>query len=225
MIKDKVLVLDDEVDVCNVLREYLSFNNYNVKCCTSVDDFLVNLKDFEPQFLIMDKQVQQSNTYTLINEIRNSNEQKDIPIIVVTGANDQDEQEKAVDIGADDIVFKPLRCSELRAKLKSLGRRSNMYFDGGSSIQFKGISLFTFSNEVFIGDRKIELTTTEYKILKALLMYKGNVVSREQLNQKALTMRNNSPRTIDVHITSLRNKLGHFGSNIRTLRGRGYLLV
>ena len=220
-----ILVLDDEIDVCNVLSEYLSANNYNVRCCTRVEDFLLHLKDFEPQFLIMDKQVQQSNTYSLINEIRSRDEQKDIPIIVVTGASDQDEQEKAVDVGADDIVFKPLRFIELRAKLKSLGRRSNMYFDGGGSIQFKGISLQLFSSEVYIGDKKVELTTTEFKILKALVMYKGNVVSREQLNRKALTMRNNNPRTIDVHMASLRHKLGNFGSNIRTLRGRGSLVV
>lgn len=225
MIQNKVLILDDEAEICNILTEFLSINNYTVKCCNHVDEFLKSILEFEPQFLLIDKNVHQSDTYPLIDRIRKTTKTKDIPIIVLTGMNEEGEQERAVDVGADDILFKPLCFSEMRAKLKALSRRANVYVGDKGSLSYMDINLALESSEAFIRDTKIDLTATEFKILKSLMLSKGNVLSRDQLHHKALTLRNNSPRTIDVHINSLRNKLGEFGGQIKTLRGRGYILT
>lgn len=222
----RVLVLDDEIDICNMLSDYLTSQSYDVRFCTEVDDFLETINKYMPQFIIMDKFVHKHDCVSLIDKIRKNDASRDLPILLITGCTDFDEKLRAIEIGADDVLIKPLNLAEVKAKLQSLARRSATYQLPTEAVTYKSLTIHPESGEVVTNESQhIVLTETEFKIFHLLVVSKGNVVVREQLVHKTLTARNNNLRTIDVHINSLRGKLGDLGNKIKTLRGRGYMLI
>lgn len=213
------------MEICNSVTEYLVTQNFQVKFCTNVKDFVSSIQTYMPQFLVMDKFVDKLDTLPMIDQIRKSGGNKDIPIIVVTGSNGGDEMEKAIDMGADDILIKPFSLNEIKVRLKSLSRRSACYSVPSDVLTYKDIQVDCQKREVFKNNEKIPLTETEFKIFLSLVQSKGTILKREVLVNRALTLRNNGLRTIDVHMNALRTKLGELGYKIKTLRGRGYMLI
>ncbi len=221
----KVLVLDDDRDLCETYVSFLNEKKMTARPCLSIEDFHNNMQSFTPQFLLIDKYISHQDSYGLIEYVRSHSAYKSLPIIVVTGCDDFQQKIKALEMGADDVLIKPVRLDELYTKIQAVLRRSYVYQTADQEITYKNLVLSPMKREVFIGDAKIPLTTTEFKLLHELLVEKGHPVHRESLAYKGLTSRNNNYRTIDVHINSLRSKLGDIGSKIKTLRGRGYMLV
>lgn len=221
----KILVLDDEKDLCETITEYLNNRGFTAQYCLNIDDFHQKIQTFSPNFLLIDKFINHQDSYSLITQIRSLEIYKSLPLVVITGCSDFDEKIKAMKMGADDVLVKPIKLEELSAKIQALMRRSASYYAGEQNLVYKNLKLSPLSGEVFWEGQKILLTETEFKLLQELIVEKGRPVHRESLAYKGLTSRNNNFRTIDVHINSLRTKLGELGNNIKTLRGRGYMLV
>ncbi|MCB9073381.1 MAG: response regulator transcription factor [Bdellovibrionaceae bacterium] len=221
----KILILDDEIEICTMLSDFLTDSGYEVRYSTEIEGFLEQMNAFRPHFLIMDKYVHRHDCFSLIGSLRKVPSSQNIPILVITGCTDLEEKVRALELGADDVLIKPIQLIEVKAKLQSLARRASIYQLPTENITYKDIRVVPQSGEVFSGESRLPLTETEFKIFQVLLISKGKAVQREQLVHKTLTARNNNLRTIDVHINSLRTKLGDVGSKIKTLRGRGYMLV
>jgi DNA-binding response OmpR family regulator len=221
----KLLVLDDETEICTMIQDYLGMNGYEVRYSTEIDHFFEQLNVFQPDFLIMDKFVHRHDCFGLIDKIRQTEVFKNIPILVITGCTDLDEKIRALELGADNVLIKPIVLEELRAKLQSMARRASIYQLPAADVMYKHLKILPKSGEVFAGQERLTLTETEFKIFHVLVVSKGRAVQREQLVHKTLTARNNNLRTIDVHINALRTKLGEVGGKIKTLRGRGYMLI
>jgi two-component system, OmpR family, alkaline phosphatase synthesis response regulator PhoP len=224
-IETKVLVLDDEKDLCEGIVQYLNEKGFKANYSTTIDDFHEKLRTFAPHFLLIDKFINRQDSFSLITQIRGLESSKAIPIIVITGCEDFEEKIKALKMGADDVLIKPIKLEELHTKIQAILRRSFSYQPANQDVLYKNLTLSPGSGEVFMGEAKLALTETEFKLLHELVVEKGRPVHREYLAYKGLTSRNNNFRTIDVHINSLRTKLDDMGNKIKTLRGRGYMLV
>lgn len=221
----KILVLDDEKDLCETVSEYLNARGFKAVYALTIEDFHEKLRSFSPHFLLIDKFVQRQDSFSLITQIRGMDAYKALPIVVVTGCDEFEEKIKALKMGADDVLIKPVKLEELFIKIQAILRRAFSYQPANQDVSYKDLTLSPGSGEVFWGEAKIPLTETEFKLLHELVVEKGRPVHREYLAYKGLTSRNNNFRTIDVHINSLRTKLGGLGPKIKTLRGRGYMLV
>lgn len=221
----KVLVLDDDIDICEVIVNYLAINGYSAVGMASVEQFEAKLNTVHPHFLILSRVIGQRDCLHLISKIRSSADLKSIPVIVTTNNRDLSEKIKTLQAGADEVLIKPIILEELATKMQVLLRRSASYYQPGESIIYKNLKMSPLSGEVFLNDERISFTNTEFKLLEALVVEKGKPVRRESLANRSLTARNKNARTIDVHINAIRGKLGQIGNKIKTLRGRGYMLI
>ena len=225
ILERKILVLDDEIDMCVAIVDYLKAHGYNAQYCTTIEAFNHSLATFNPHFLIIDKFINKIDCFSLITHVRSLEAYRTLPVLVITGCDEMSEKLRALKMGADDVLLKPLQLEELHSKIQTIFRRSSVYQPLNEELIYKNIKMSPLSGEVFIGEDRLSLTETEFKLLHALIVEKGRPVHREYLAHKGLTARNRNVRTIDVHINAIRNKLGNVGHKIRTLRGRGYMLI
>ena len=154
--------------------------------------------------------------------------QSKIPVIMLTAKGDDIDRIIGLEMGADDYVPKPCQPRELLARINAILRRAQQTTENPSvvnSISASGITLFPAKRQAMIGDAALELTSTEFNLLEVLMRHAGQVVSKENLSQEALDRKlAKFDRSIDVHISSIRHKLGD-ASLIQTVRGLGYLFV
>lgn len=219
----KVLAVEDEKEVGELLRTELEVEGLTVRVLDSGDGISQHLEEFVPDIVLLDQILPGKKGWEVINEIRANTRFAEIPIIMVTGLVGEDDQIRALDRGADDYVTKPFRVRELAARIRAVHRRvtGNMktvqqqLVSGDLKIQFD-------AHRVFLGQAEVSLTVTEFNILGELIKHSGQVVTREHLREVALNNLNVTDRTIDVHMASLRKKLCHRGESIETVRGVGY---
>ena len=144
---------------------------------------------------------------------------------MITGCFEEDTKIGALNVGADDVLIKPINLDLLEAKIKAVMRRASSYNQPEQKVIFNNVKLDLWTHQAYIDDKPLKLTSTEFRIITELILKKDKIVHRNQLAQKSLTVRNNSTRTIDVHLTSLRKKLGtEMSRKIKTIRGIGYML-
>lgn len=154
--------------------------------------------------------------------------QSKIPVIMLTAKGDDIDRIIGLEMGADDYVPKPCQPRELLARINAILRRSQQNTEASStsnSIVASGVTLYPSKRQATIGDTALELTSTEFNLLEVLIRHAGQVVSKDALSQEALDRKlAKFDRSIDVHISSIRHKLGD-ASLIQTVRGLGYLFV
>lgn len=219
----KILIVDDEEDFMLDISRYLASKGFFVYQTKNISEFKANLEEHAPDIALIDKNIGYENGFELISYVRNHDYSRNMPIIVITGVANPEERLEAFKIGADDLIAKPVGLTELELRIQACLRRSGSYLVSEQVIDYDNIHVNLRTHEVFIGQNKIDLTNTEYKIFLELIMRKGEVLNRERLVSKVLSVNNSSLRTLDVHINSLRKKLGDHAKNIKTVRGRGYL--
>ena len=218
----RILIVDDEEDLCEILQYNLSNEGYQTDVAHSAEEAL---KKSPGTFdlILLDVMMGQMSGFKFADKLRK--EQKiDTPIIFLTAKDTENDILTGFSLGADDYISKPFSVNELTARVKAVLKRS--YTDKVNSkaiIQFNGIDLDTIRKRLIINDERVELTKKEYEILKTLLENQGKVFSREDLlmriwGQDVIV----TERTVDVNITRLRNKLGQFGSSLKNKTGYGY---
>ncbi len=227
--KAKVLIIEDEVEIRKILKEILQIQGYQVMDLDTGREVLKAIETFQPDVLLVDQMMPGLSGTEIIASIRQHSEFYDLPIIMVTGLTGEDDKVRALDLGADDYVTKPFFPKELAARINALVRRSQarkLEAEVPPMEMTRGeIRVDLRAHRAYVSGLEVQLTLTEFKILRELLRQMDHVLTREQLRERALESVNVTDRTIDVHMASLRKKLGLVGDTIETVRGVGYRLA
>ncbi|MEK7358344.1 MAG: response regulator transcription factor, partial [Bdellovibrionota bacterium] len=215
----KVMVVEDEADIREILRNLLEEEGFQVVALETGLNIMEELNQHRPDLLLLDQILPGKTGVEAVKEVRASNGFSKLPIIMVTGLSGEDDKVNALDLGADDYVTKPFYPKELAARIKALARRTDTFNGEGDGVAPEKIERGTVSidftaHRVTVSGQEILLTLTEFKILGELLKQSGQVLTREKLRERALGNLNVTDRTIDVHMASLRKKLGAIGHHI-----------
>lgn len=223
MPKAIVLVIDDEADLIELVRYNLEREGYAVLGSADGESGFSRAISEKPDVIVVDLMLPGIDGLEVCRMLRSENATSRIPIIILTAKISEADRIVGLEFGADDYMTKPFSPRELTARIKALLRRSAGYRQQPSVIRHGNLSIDPSSHEVRCGAKTIALTATEYRILEFLASHPGFVYSRASLIDGALgrdvTVLD---RTIDVHIMSLRRKLGRCGAWIETTRGFGY---
>lgn len=180
----------------------------------------VNAK--KPDLVLLDIMLPEEDGLTVLNKLRNNEKTTDIPIIMLTAKNSEYDKVLGLDSGADDYVAKPFGMMELVSRIKALLRRTTVKTNE-QILKIGKISVSPDKHIVKVDDDVINLTLKEYEVLLTLMEHKGMVFNRDQLLNKIWGYEfDGESRTVDVHIRTLRMKLGEGGRQIETVRGVGY---
>ncbi len=227
--KYRILVIDDEESLCEILKFNLEREGYTVDTAYSAEEALaMDIKSYN--LLILDVMMGELSGFGLAKILRKRPETESLPIIFCTARDAEDDKIKGLDIGADDYISKPFSIAEVMARVRSVLRRSkynNVVNEQTESdegiIRYQGLVVNTLSKRCTVDGEEISLTRKEFDILSLLLGNCGSILSREQIMKRV--WRDEVvvlDRTIDVNITRMRKKLGNYGSHIITRTGYGY---
>ena len=227
----RILVVDDEESLCEILKFNLEKEGYEVTTALSAEEALaLDIKDMD--LVILDIMMGELSGFGLARILKRRSETSDIPIIFCSALDTADDKVKGLDIGADDYITKPYSIAEVLARVRSVLRRSerrsrpvNQVAESSDSniITFEGLEVNNLNKRCFIDGSEIQLTRKEFDILVLLLTHRGKILSREQImkqvwSDEVVVL----DRTIDVNITRMRKKLGQYGNHIVTRTGYGY---
>jgi DNA-binding response OmpR family regulator len=218
----QILIVDDEEDLCEILQYNLGNEGFNTEIAHSAEEASKRrLEDFD--LILLDVMMGQMSGFKLADKLRKEMD-INIPIIFLTAKDTENDLLTGFSLGADDYITKPFSVNELTARVKAVLKRSfKDKLKSQAIISYGKIELDTVRKRLIINDEKIELTKKEYEILRLLLENIGKVFSREEILKKVWG--NDvivTDRTVDVNITRLRTKLGHFGQNLKNKSGYGY---
>ena len=227
---DKILVVDDEHDIADLIEVYLQNENYTVFKFYSASEALACIETTELDLAILDIMMPEVNGFALCRKIR---ENYTFPVIMLTAKDEETDKITGLTLGADDYVTKPFRPLELIARVKAQLRRYQKYnstkerAETRTVLSYSGLEINTETYECLLNEKPISLTPTEFSILRILLENKGIVVSSEKLFHEIWQDEyyNKSNNTITVHIRHLREKIGDTADEakyIKTVWGVGY---
>lgn len=184
------------------------------------------LREKKPQLILLDIMLPGEDGISILRRLRGTQETADIPVILLTAKNTEYDKVVGLDSGADDYVAKPFGMMELVARIRAVLRRTQAGTDGGEGTRplvAGDICVDERAHSVFVGEQEVQLTLKEYQLLCLLMKNRGAVLTRDVLLENIWGYGNESEtRTVDVHIRTLRQKLGTAGSMIETVRGVGY---
>ena len=237
MNKYRILVVDDEESLCEILKFNLEKEGYSVTTALSAEEALaLNLADYD--LMILDIMMGELSGFGLARILRKRTETAETPIIFCTALDSEADKIKGLDIGADDYISKPFSLAEVMARVRSVLRRSKRslttaatnevsteeeHKENESIIRFDNLVVNNRDKSCYIDNEEVQLTRKEFDILVLLLSNRGTILSREQImkrvwSEEVVVL----ARTIDVNITRLRKKLGIYGNHIITRTGYGY---
>jgi len=223
--KQKVLVIDDEANVCELISLYFDKAGYEVFCACTGSEGLEKAHQERPDIVILDLMLPGMDGLDVCKEIRKTS---NVPIIMLTARVDEVDRVLGLEIGADDYVTKPFSPRELLARVKAVLRRAayEPESDEQQVLNLPRISISRVSRDVTIGDRQVELTPKEFDLLWFLAANRNKVFTREQLLEQVWAYQEfyGDERTVDQHIKRLRRKIEIPGSpcRITTIWGVGY---
>ena len=223
--KPKVLVIDEEENVCELITIYFEKAGYDVVCCGNGEDGIEMLQSQKPDIVILDLMLPGMDGLDVCKEVRKSS---NIPLIMLTARVDEVDRVLGLEMGADDYITKPFSPRELLARVKAVLRRA-AYVPGPQEqqiLELPGLSVSRVSREVIVGDRTVDLTPKEFDLLWYLASNRNRVFTREQLLEQVWAYQEfyGDERTVDQHIKRLRRKIETNGSpcRITTIWGVGY---
>jgi DNA-binding response OmpR family regulator len=228
---NRILVIDDDIELCELLSEYLDSEGFVVNTVNHGEEG-ANLALAEDYALVvLDVMLPGMNGFDVLRRIRASSQ---LPVIMLTARGDDVDRIVGLELGADDYLPKPFNPRELVARIRAIQRRTDSQATAQESatpkvteVNVGDILLSTANRSVKRNGEPLELTSVEFTLLEVLLRQAGQVISREDLVEKALGRRLSAyDRSIDVHVSALRKKLGHHQGDterIKTIRGIGYL--
>ena len=223
MSKGIVLVIDDEEDLIELVRYNLEKEGFSVLGSVDGESGVSLAVAQKPDVIVVDLMLPGMDGLDVCRMLRAEAGTSHIPIIILTAKASESDRVVGLELGADDYMTKPFSPRELTARIKALLRRSAGFRQQPAIIRHGHLSIDPASHEVRCGNRTIDLTATEYRLLQFLASHPGFVYSRSSIIDGALGRDITVlERTIDVHIMSLRKKLGKCGEWIETIRGFGY---
>lgn len=225
--KYRILVVDDEESLCEILKFNLEREGYEVLTTLSAEEALTLELD-KLDLIILDVMMGELSGFSMAKILRKRRDTATLPIIFCTARDTEADKIEGLDIGADDYIAKPFSVAEVMARVRSVLRRSQHQpkiatEDSDSIIRFEDLEINQLKKRCTISDEEISLTRKEFDILVLLLSNRGSILSREQImkrvwSDEVVVL----DRTIDVNITRMRKKLGKYGNHIITRTGYGY---
>jgi DNA-binding response OmpR family regulator len=229
--KTRLLVIDDDKKLCRLIRDYLEPMGYEVESAHTGPDGLDKAQTGQHQIVILDVMLPGMDGFEVLKQLRRTS---DIPVLMLTSRGEEPDRIVGLEIGADDYLPKTFSTRELLARLRAVTRRATRAApgaqpEGGLEIVVGKLRVNTAARVALLDDRPLTLTPVEFDLLAVLARARGRVKSREQLLEE-IRDRNYDvfDRSIDVHISTLRRKLGDDAKEprfIRTLRSAGYMLI
>ena len=223
----KILVVDDEQDICEILQYNLETEGFEVKTANSAEEAL-ELPLQEYSLVLLDVMMGEMSGFQMARRMKENPATAQIPIIFITALEGEDNLVKGLNIGADDYIAKPLSMKEVKARVRAVIRRSaptlpHASEPADSRISYEGIMLDLNTKTVTLDGQLLVCTKQEFELLSFFLQHPDKVYSREDLLKycwphDVLVL----DRTVDVNITRLRKKIGHYGKHIKTRVGYGY---
>ena len=224
----KILVVDDELDICEILQYNLETEGFEVTTAYSAEEALeLPLQDYS--LILLDVMMGKISGFQMARKMKDNPATAHIPIIFITALDGEDNLVKGLNIGADDYISKPLSMKEVKARVRAVIRRTNQTHTqktaptDGSRIHYEGIMIDLNAKTATLNGQELVCTKLEFELLSFFLQHPGKVFSREDLLKccwphDVLVL----DRTVDVNITRLRKKLGPYGKQIKTRVGYGY---
>jgi DNA-binding response OmpR family regulator len=222
---DRVLIVDDDVELCRLLGERLSTEGFALEAVHDGLHGLERVLSREHAFVILDLMLPGMGGLDVLRRLRT---QSPVPVLILTARGDDVDRILGLEIGADDYLPKPFNPRELIARIRAILRRTSHMPERGGSLAVGGVRLDPAAREVWMEGVQLHLTSVEFTLLETLLREAGRVVTREALTETVLG-RELGPfdRVIDVHISNLRKKLSKVDAEdrIKAVRGSGYLFA
>ena len=215
----RLLVIDDDVELCALLGEFLQREGFTVQCENEGRRGLDQALQGGHDLVILDVMLPGMDGFEILRRLRS---QGRVPVLMLTARGEDVDRIVGLELGADDYLAKPFNPRELSARIKAILRRTEPKPNRGR-VDVNGVALDPGAREVLVDGKPIELTTLEFDILELLMRSAGNVVSRDDL-MESLYNRKATPfdRSIDMHVSHLRKKLEGSRPMIKTIRGAGY---
>jgi DNA-binding response OmpR family regulator len=222
----KVLVVDDEETICNLLTRLLEREGYQVIATTRGKDALTLILTEKPKLMILDLNLPDLSGESIYERVRQSHQTKNLPILIITGRNVPGLSAKCLNGGADAFLSKPFDTPELLAQVRALLRRPYIYSDVENPIRKGNLAIEPAQRRVLIRGVPIEhLSPKEFDVLRELVIHSPDVVGKDHLAIKiwGTSLDQLHPRTLDVHIRRIRQKIGSAGGRfLKTVPAVGY---
>jgi two-component system alkaline phosphatase synthesis response regulator PhoP len=222
MSKERILIVEDDKDISEMIRYNLEKDGYGTVSVFNGEEVSLSVKTNKPDLVILDIMLPGKDGLEVCKDLRKDQTTENIPIIMLTAKSQESDKIVGLELGADDYVTKPFSPKELVARIKAVLRRQKQSVNS-KEIRVGGLVINYLKHKVTILDRDVGLTTTEFKLLSLLASRPGIVISREEILDQVFGYNSSSyDRTVDTHIKTLRKKMGAAKDYIETVRGVGY---
>ncbi|MCI5655330.1 MAG: response regulator transcription factor [Candidatus Pseudoruminococcus sp.] len=220
-----IYVVEDDTDIRELESYALKNSGYDIVQFDSGKEVFESCLEKQPSMILLDIMLPDEDGLSILKKLRANDKTKNIPVILVTAKSTELDTVKGLDMGADDYIAKPFGVMELVSRVKALLRRTEKQQQPSDGISYQNINIDDEKHVVTVDKKPTELTFKEYELLKFLIMNKGIVLTREKIMNKVWGFEyEGESRTVDMHIKTLRQKLGESGSVIKTIRNVGYKL-
>jgi len=222
MSKEKILIVEDEEDIVEMIKYNLEKEGYKVTAVMNGKDAVVFAKKERPNLVILDLMLPDIDGFEICRQLKNNEITNKIPIIMLTAKSQESDKVTGLELGADDYMTKPFSPRELVARMKVVLRRREVFMPR-AQLEAGILVVDSVKHKVLLAGKEVSLTFTEFKLLEFMMLRPGVVLSRNKLLDGVFGYDSDVyDRTIDAHIKSLRKKLGKTRDYIETVRGVGY---
>lgn len=218
-----IYIVEDDESIREIETIALKNSNYIVSAFENAKEFYKKLDELVPDLILLDVMLPDESGYDIVRKLRKRPATQDIPIIMVTAKTTEMDMIKGLDGGADDYIKKPFSIMELITRVKALLRRTAK--DEPKLLKLDELVIDHERHAVSVNNEPVDLTYKEYELLRLLMGSQGIVMTREVIMRSVWdTDFEGETRTVDMHIKTLRHKLGDYGSRIKTVRNVGYVI-
>ena len=218
----KIFIVEDDDNIRDMVLYALSSTEFEAKGFADGEAFWVELEHTVPSLLLLDIMLPGENGINILKRLKQSSKYKDIPVLMLTAKSAEYDRIKGLDLGADDYITKPFSVLEVISRARAVLRRCGN-IESDSTLKIGQISLNTDKRSVFAKGDNIQVTYKEFELLHYLMLNEGIVLKRDKLLEEVWGFDyNGESRTVDMHIRTLRQKLGDCGNMIKTVRNVGY---
>jgi len=225
----RVLVVEDEPDIAALIAYQLTREGYRVETASTGTDALASVGREIPDLVVLDRMLPGLSGDEVLQSLKGDAATRTIPVLVLTARREQEDRIQGFELGADDYLTKPFSPRELVLRVQAILRRISepAVESGGRLLRAGPISIEVNAHQVLLEGEEVNLTPTEFRLLRSLVERKGRTQSRQQLLERAWSVETHisdriQTRTVDMHVRRLRAKLGRVGDWIETVRGFGY---
>lgn len=232
---EKILIIDDDVNLCELLGDCLGLEGFDCDFAHNGPDGMERLQTGLWDLLVLDIMLPWCSGFDVLRFIRRNSSTARLPVLMLTAKSAEMDRISGLESGADDYLTKPFSCRELAARIRAILRRAERSLAQTAGAQPSSVTLLgdlhmnSATMRITVRDEIVPITPLEFHLLEILVKNSGQVISRELLSQEVLGHNlNPAERTIDVHVSRIRSKLGNYADGsqrIRAVRGEGYVYL